>query len=35
MGLRDERYSLKHEVELDEGFFETVDINRDYTKKRS
>jgi len=33
MGLRDERYSLKHEVELDEGFFETVDINRDYTKK--
>ena len=33
MGLRDDLYVLKTEVELDEGFFETVDINRDYEKK--
>ena len=30
MGLRDNQYMLNHEVELDEGFFETVDIIRDY-----
>lgn len=33
MGLKDELYSLKDQVELDEGFFETVDITRDYNKK--
>jgi hypothetical protein len=27
MGLRDDLYVLTNEVELDEGFFETVDIN--------
>lgn len=32
MGLRDDEYMLNNEVELDEGFFETVDITRDYTK---
>ena len=32
MGLRDDLYSLKDQVELDEGFFETVDIQRDYSK---
>ena len=32
MGLRDDQYVLHGEVELDEGFFETVDINRDYSK---
>jgi hypothetical protein len=32
MGLRDDEYVLNDEVELDEGFFETVDINRDYSK---
>ena len=29
MGLRDDNYKLKGEVELDEGFFETVSITRD------
>lgn len=29
MGLRDDRYQLKGEIELDEGFFETVSITRD------
>ncbi len=29
MGIRDDRYELKNEVELDDGFFETVSINRD------
>lgn len=32
MGLRDDRYELKDEVELDEGFFETVSITRDKTE---
>jgi len=32
MGLRDDQYVLNDEIELDEGFFETVDINRDYSK---
>lgn len=29
MGLRDDKYQLKDEIELDEGFFETVPITRD------
>lgn len=29
MGLRDNRYILGNEIELDDGFFETVDISRD------
>jgi hypothetical protein len=29
MGLRDDNYQLKGEVELDEGFFKTVSITRD------
>ncbi len=29
MGLREEQYQLKQEIELDEGFFETVSITRD------
>lgn len=29
MGLRDDKYTLKDEIELDEGFFETVSITRD------
>jgi DNA-directed RNA polymerase subunit RPC12/RpoP len=33
MGMRDDLYTLKEQVELDEGFFETVDIHRDYEKK--
>ena len=32
MGLRDDEYMLTDEVELDEGFFETVSITRDKTK---
>ena len=32
MGIRDGNYMLKDEVELDEGFFETVSITRDKTK---
>lgn len=32
MGMRDDLYSLKDQVELDEGFFETVDIRRDYSQ---
>ena len=28
MGLRDNLYALGNEIELDDGFFETVDINR-------
>ena len=32
MGLRDDEYMLNDEVELDEGFFETVSITRDKTK---
>jgi DNA-binding XRE family transcriptional regulator/DNA-directed RNA polymerase subunit RPC12/RpoP len=28
MGLRDDRYILSNEIELDDGFFETVDISR-------
>ena len=33
MGLRDDEYTLGEEVELDEGFFETVDIRRDYSQQ--
>ncbi len=33
MGLRDDLYVLKEQVELDEGFFETVNIRRDYREK--
>ena len=33
MGLRDDKYQLKGEVELDEGFFETVSIHRDKEEK--
>ena len=29
MGLRDNEYTLENEVELDEGFFETVSITKD------
>lgn len=29
MGLRDDEYKLKEEIELDEGFFETISITRD------
>lgn len=29
MGLRDDEYSLDNEIELDDGFFETVSINRE------
>jgi len=29
MGIRDERYTLSQEIELDEGFFETVSKTRD------
>lgn len=29
MGLRDDQYTLKDEIELDDGFFETVSIGRD------
>lgn len=32
MGLRDSKYTLGDEVELDEGFFETVSITRDKSK---
>jgi len=32
MGMRDDLYSLKEQVELDEGFFYTVDIRRDYSQ---
>jgi len=32
MGLRDSQYLLEEEVELDEGFFETVSIRRDKAK---
>ena len=32
MGLRDDEYVLDDEVEIDEGFFETVSITRDKTK---
>jgi transposase-like protein len=32
MGLRDEQYQLGEEIELDEGFFETVSITRDKTE---
>ena len=32
MGLRDQEYQLKEEIELDEGFFETVSITRDQSK---
>jgi len=32
MGLRDAEYTLCDEVELDDGFFETVSITRDKTK---
>jgi hypothetical protein len=28
MGLRDDLYALENEIELDDGFFETVDIHR-------
>jgi len=36
-GLRDDKYELSGEVELDDGFFETVSITRDKTEplKRS
>jgi hypothetical protein len=30
MRLRDNLYTLGNEIELDDGFFETVDINRDH-----
>ncbi len=29
MGLRDEAYQLNEEIELDEGFFDTISITRD------
>jgi len=29
MGPRDNNYKLKEEIELNEGFFETVSITRD------
>ena len=32
MGIRDGNYTLNNEVELDEGFFETVSITRDKTE---
>jgi len=32
MGLRDGKYQLGEEIELDEGFFETVSITRDKTE---
>ena len=32
MGLRDDKYNLNDEVELDDGFFETVSKNRDKTE---
>jgi DNA-binding XRE family transcriptional regulator len=32
MGLRDDLYKLGNEIELDDGFFETVDITRDMNK---
>lgn len=32
MGLRDNRYTLNDVIELDDGFFETVDIKRDKNK---
>jgi len=32
MGIRDEEYTLSEEIELDEGFFETVSITRDKTE---
>jgi transposase-like protein/DNA-directed RNA polymerase subunit RPC12/RpoP len=32
MGIRDANYTLSDEVELDEGFFETVSITRDKTE---
>ena len=32
MGLRDDQYQLSEEIELDEGFFETVSITRDKTE---
>mgnify|MGYP000294406495 CR=1 FL=1 len=37
MGLGDNNYKLKEEIELDEGFFETVSITRDKSEplKRS
>ncbi len=34
MGLRDSEYTLSNEIELDEGFFETVSITRDKNKAR-
>lgn len=33
MGIRDQSYTLAGEVEIDEGFFETVSINRDPEEK--
>jgi DNA-directed RNA polymerase subunit RPC12/RpoP len=32
MGLRDDLYTLRNEIELDDGFFETVDIRRDHSE---
>jgi len=32
MGLRDDIYTLGNEIELDDGFFETVDIRRDLSE---
>jgi hypothetical protein len=32
MGLRDDLYTLGNEIELDDGFFETVDIRRDHNE---
>ena len=33
MGLRDAEHTLKNWIELDEGFFETVDIHRNKEEK--
>ena len=32
MGFRDDEYMLSEQIELDEGFFETVSITRDKNK---
>lgn len=32
MGLRDDEYTLEGNVEIDEGFFETVSVTRDYNE---
>ena len=35
MGLRDNLYTLGNEIELDDGFFETVHINRDHDEPKA